>query len=174
MTMSVRLLLGAALLVSGAAFSVRAEVINLTYVGTPISGAGLDGTSVTGTGTVTIPDGLTNVGFGDVEGFSFTLTISGSGGTDVDNYVLGDLFSFDATLDPAGNVVSLDLTTNNDSSGNTFYIAEALSFSTGNTSFTGNADVGSTSSGSLAASPRGAGACEPDAAGGGPCLPAWG
>lgn len=145
------LLFAAALVAAGVAGGAHAAVINVAYTATSITNGA---SSETGSGMITFaPDSLTTVGIGDLTGFSFSLTDSGTSGTSTVTFALTDLASFSATLDGAGNVTSLNLATTAYDFGNGagLYANEGLSFSLP-TGSTVNADVGTITTGTLTAS----------------------
>jgi hypothetical protein len=148
-----RLLLSALIGFSGMLGAAKAETIDLSYAGTVTEGAIDDFlvSDISGSGVITFADGLTTVGLGDITSFSFTLTVDGSPGTDVDIFDPTTLIDFAATLDSSGNVTALSFDTTNDVSGDWYYPAQALTMDTVNGSSVGDFDVGPFSSGTLTA-----------------------
>jgi hypothetical protein len=143
-------LLGAAALLTVATGSVRAETIGLTYIGqvTPGAQANYGVSGVSGSGIVTFADGLTSVTAADLSDFSFTLTVAGGSGTDIDTYGIGDLNAFTAALDSAGDVTALSFTTDF-GSGSWYYPSQQLSMVLNGDSSTGNFDTGEFAVGTL-------------------------
>lgn len=160
-------------LVSAAAITIflagpiaaRAEVISLTYAGTPTgNGAAYGLTDAEGSGILIIPDGATSVSFNDIISFSFTLTLNGLDGnsnpiSDVDKFTTSDLDpansgfpppGFSATLDSSGTVLSMSLVTDTGPDGY-WFPNQALNFLLSGDSSTGNFDVGVMSSGAFTA-----------------------
>ncbi len=146
--------------------AARAEVIQLTYVGTPTKiGSDFGITDAEGSGILVIPDGATSVTFGDVISFSFTLTLNGLDAnsnpvSDTDTFSTSDLDpgnfgfpapGFSATLDASGTVLSLSLVT--DGPNGNFFPNQALDFTLQGDSTTGNFDVGPLSAGTFTAQP---------------------
>jgi len=153
-----KFIIGAALALgfSGAA---RAEVIDLSYTG-PNS---LYSLSASGTGTLTIPDGLTgSFTQSDVTSFSFTLTLSAPPVADTDLYAgPSDLLSLTGQLDPSGKLLSLDFMSTYDASGDYYLPAEFLLMSTSSPSYTANFDIGPTTEGTFTATAEPASVPEP-------------
>ncbi|GGF22711.1 hypothetical protein GCM10011611_30970 [Aliidongia dinghuensis] len=160
--MSVRKFVIGAVLSAGLCGAARAEIIDLSYVGTPTnigsSNYGLE--SASGTGTLAIPDGLTSFSASDVTSFSFSLTLNGNPSgvpvTDTDLYTSrADLLSLSGTLDAGGNLLSLAFSTATDDSGDFYFPGEVLFMATSsspNASSTGNFDIGPLDVGTLTAS----------------------
>jgi len=157
-----KFIIGAALL-AGLCGAARAEVIDLSYTGTPTQiGGGYGLESASGTGTLTIPDGLTSFSTSDVTSFSFTLSLSGivpnplpTLVTDTDLYTnLSDLSIQSGELDTAGNVLALAFNTGTDDSGDWYFPGQQLQMTTWsapNASNTGNFDVGPLDTGTFTA-----------------------
>src|SRR6185437_10980002 len=88
--------------------TARAEVIDLTYVGTPTeNGSSFGITDAEGSGILIIPDGATSVTYGDIISFSFTLTLNGLDSdsnpiSDTDTFTTSDLNPDGAGFPPPG------------------------------------------------------------------------
>ncbi|HET6608068.1 MAG TPA: PEP-CTERM sorting domain-containing protein [Rhodopila sp.] len=147
--------------------TARAEVIDLTYVGTPTeNGSSFGITDAEGSGILIIPDGATSVTYGDIISFSFTLTLNGLDSdsnpiSDTDTFSTSDLSpdnpgfpspGFSATLDSNGTVLSMSLVTDTSPDG-WYFPFQSLNFSLPGDSSTGDPDVGVMSVGAFTATP---------------------
>lgn len=145
--------------------AARAEVVDLTYVGTPTSNGSAYGmTDAEGSGILIIPDGATSVSYGDIISFSFTLTLNGLDSdsnpiSDTDTFTTSDLNpdgagfpppGFSATLDGSGAVLSLSLATDTSPDG-WYFPYQSLNFTLLGDSSTGDPDVGVMSIGTFTA-----------------------
>jgi hypothetical protein len=147
--------------------AARAEVIDLTYVGTPTyNGSSYGMTDAEGSGILVIPDGATSVTYDDIISFSFTLTLNGLHGdnnpiSDTDTFSTANLDpansgypspGFSATLDGSGTLLSMSLVTDTGPDG-FWFPNQALDFTLDGDSSTGNFDVGTMSTGTFTALP---------------------
>lgn len=149
--------------------AARAEVITVTYSGkaTANSSADYGLTDAQGSGILIIPDGATSVTYDDIISFSFTLTLNGldissNPISDTDTFTKSDLNpdnpgfpspGFSATLDSSGTVLNMSLVTDTGSDG-FWFPYQALDFTLGDISTTGDPDVGVMSIGTFTAQPE--------------------
>lgn len=104
------LLFAAALVAAGGAGRAHATVIDLTYTATYINTSYDPATTESGSGIITFaPDSLTTVSLSNLTSFSFSLNYTGSLGPSTTTFGLVDLANFFATLNGAGIVTSLSL-----------------------------------------------------------------
>lgn len=96
----------------GTAGFMRAETIDITISGEHFT----TGETFSGSGYVTLPNGLVTAGLGDVQGFEFNITDHSQGSAAYPNgYIayfsalFSDLTAFQADFGPSGNLLDLTL-----------------------------------------------------------------